>query len=158
MDDQKECIFCFEILQDYDATNIDVYKNETLNLSCKHTFHMRCFIKYITIKYKNKKFNDTINCPLCRHSVNNSELKNICIINIKRLSQIKQDILKKIIKHKTKMSFDKIKLYSRKLLHLVNLQRDVYNKSLEDYEELIFLYGKIKYLIRETYFVYNVVD
>ena len=63
----------------------------------------------------------------------------------------------KIIKYKTKISFDKIKLYSRKLLHFANLPRDVfqYHKSLDNYEELTFLYEKIKYLTRETYFIYE---
>ena len=96
MDNEKECIFCFENLHDdlkicesfYE--NIYVYQddiinsfNKTLTLNCKHTFHMSCFIKYITIKYKNVKYkNDTINCPFCRHFINNNELKHICIINI----------------------------------------------------------------------------
>jgi len=175
MDNEKECIFCFENLHDdlkicesfYE--NIYVYQddiinsfNKTLTLNCKHTFHMSCFIKYITIKYKNikyknKKYNETINCPFCRHFINNNELKHICIINIKRLEKIKQDMYTKIIKYKTKISFDKIKLYSRKLLNFANLPHDVfqYHKSLDNYEELTFLYEKIKYLTRETYFIYE---
>jgi len=166
MGNEKECIFCFENLNDdlkicesfYE--NIYVYQedivnsfNKTLTLNCKHTFHTNCFIKYITVKYKNNKYNDTINCPFCRYFINNSELKNICIINIKRLEKIKQDIHIKIIKYKTKISFNKIKLY----ICFVNLPRDVfqYQKTLENYEELTFLYEKIKYLIRETYYIYE---
>ena len=73
------------------------------------------------------------------------------------LEKIKQDMYTKIIKYKTKISFDKIKLYSRKLLNFANLPHDVfqYHKSLDNYEELTFLYEKIKYLTRETYFIYE---
>lgn len=162
--DNEECIFCFENLNvdvkicESFYESIYVYQddivnsfNKTLTLNCKHSFHMICFIKYITVKY------NTINCPLCRHFINHSELKSICMTNLKMLEQVKQDIRTKIIKYKTKISFNKIKLYSRKILNYVNSPRDVfeYQKTLENYEELTFLYEKIKYLIREICFIYE---
>lgn len=166
--DNEECIFCFENLNDDDVKicesfyeNIYIYQddivnsfNKTLTLNCKHNFHMICFIKYITVKYKNS---NTINCPLCRHFINHSELKSICMTNLKILGQVKQDIRTKIIKYKKKISFNKIKLYSRKIFNFVNLPCDVfqYQKTLENYEELTFLYEKIKYLIREICFTYE---
>lgn len=178
MDNQKECIFCFDTLHDdlkicesfYE--DICVYQddivnsfNKTLTLNCKHTFHMSCFIKYITIKYKkyneyNNEKNETINCPFCRHFINNNELKNVCIINIKRLEKIKRDMYTRIIKYKTKMAFDKTKIVFDKIklclccLGFDNVPRETQEK-IDNYEELIFLYEKIKYLLRETYFVYD---
>jgi len=142
-----ECVFC---LERFDTTEIEpeytyylgkIYTS-TLTLKCNHTFHINCFIKYISHNYKNNtKFNrivnkEIINCPLCRHSVSIISFFKIMSEYIHLLKSSKHKLSKEIHAFNKQITYKRI---SNKIKYI--LKRPVY---LEDLRSLYTLENQVK--------------
>ena len=88
--DQTDCIFCCK-----------KFNNDIITLSCKHTYHLHCFINYTKMNYLTDK-NTNVECPLCK---NNNDILDIfnkykVILELRSLWTTKHKIVKNIYVYK----------------------------------------------------------
>lgn len=124
-----ECSICIE---EFDNKN-------SINLSCNHTFHSKCILKYVEAEFKTfRKTCETQNiccrkvkCPLCRKSISCQDI-NPLIYNYYKCYKEKYKHIKKEIKRLQNAIYKlNIKFQIKKLFFKVNSQ-DAYNYLLED--------------------------
>jgi hypothetical protein len=153
MYDQTECVFCFEKFSQENIKDINFNEyilhilNKVLQLDCGHIFHLGCFSKYIKIKNKIKE----IKCPFCRKELDNIQLVKI-LYDLNDISYITMEIQSKLIKLNIQICLKKFYIYSKKFFNLPNSLNEVfeYHKMNESYEELLFLYKKIQYILKDV--------
>lgn len=165
MFDHNECIFCFESFSPknnetcFFQTQVNEIQNKKLVLSCKHIYHLGCFITYIKTVYNSWKKHENVNlmsnflisCPYCRSGIEENEIMSI-ILQFNDLKKIKVDLDKKISKLRVQIFLSKIKLYSRKILRLTNTPAEIfaYHRVIEEFEDWEFLNTKINYFTKDT--------
>jgi hypothetical protein len=153
MYDQTECVFCFEKFSQENLLLNDKYilhfLNQILELDCGHIFHLGCFSKYIKIKMEIKKMNQ-VECPFCRKEISNVQLIKI-LNDLNNITYIKTELWSKLIKLNIQISLQKFYLYSKGLFNLRNKldENSEYDKIIEYYDELLFLYNKINYISKD---------
>ena len=66
---EEDCSICLEKLINNEETVDTTEQDNLLKIkSCGHVFHANCIYPWFDTQFKNNK--DSINCPLCRESIN----------------------------------------------------------------------------------------
>lgn len=150
----EECSICIE---NFDNQN-------SITLSCNHTFHSECIMKYIETEFNNYRKqhqNERIcckqfKCPLCRKSISCKDSNPLIYNYYQKYKQQYKQIDKQINKLQNEIYLFTFKFQVKKLFRKIN-QQEAYKFLIED-ETLLetMMLHKQKYSeIKELMYVYK---
>lgn len=138
-------------------------ENESIELCCKHVYHLGCFMSYLKSIYTKYLQNDFecaifIECPLCRKDVSKKQTLDI-LDKYKDLNSLNENTNSLVEKLKSKIFYKKLIMFSKKIIGRDNLY-DLYeyNKLNMLYDEIDDIRVQIKRNIVDTVYIKNDLD